>query len=149
MFIIGAALMAAGRLGQTRPGPAIVAIIALFALPALWRLGVAIVRDFFLSFFIGFGAGEGVKASGVLKQLRPRQHAPRQPRTRHRREGQYFPWNDSLDGVGDDSSYCGGKKKMKPGEIRGKSAKPSIWRERAQRRPRRSHRFLQPLAQLK
>jgi hypothetical protein len=71
MFITGAALMAAGRLGQTRPGPAIVAIIALFALPALWRLGVAIVRDFFLSFFIGFFGGEGVKLSGLFS--RPKQ----------------------------------------------------------------------------
>jgi hypothetical protein len=106
MFIIGIALMACGHLGQTHPALATATIIALFTLPAIWRFAWAIVRDFFLSFFIGFGAAEGVKASGVLKQLRRprtlRQHPPRQPRARHRREGQYFPWNDSLEGIGDD-----------------------------------------------
>jgi hypothetical protein len=105
MFIIGITLMAAGQLGQTHPALAIAAIIALFALPAIWRFAWAIVRDFFLSFFVGFGAAEGVKASGVLKQLRPRaprQHPPRQPRAAHRREGRYHPWEETGDDLPED-----------------------------------------------
>jgi hypothetical protein len=71
MFIMGIALMLFGHLGQTRPVLAIVAIITLFALPAIWRFAWAIVRDAVLAFVIGFFDGEGVKLSGLFS--RPKQ----------------------------------------------------------------------------
>jgi hypothetical protein len=102
MLVFGLVLMLAGTIGQH--GYHALAVAFLFGCvlaPFFWRLACAIIRDAFLALTIGFFGGLGVRESGVLTPLRPprtpRQHPPRKPRAAHRREGQYFPWQEQGD----------------------------------------------------
>ena len=92
--------------------PALVMLCGLWVLgthPPIFLAGAAVylLRKPAKWFLEGLFIGEGVKLSGVFGRLstprrRIRQHPPRQPRARARREGQYFPWPQGGDDLPED-----------------------------------------------
>jgi hypothetical protein len=117
LFAAGAALFVIARIGQSSPNLALALLLACLFAPWLFRT----VKWMLKLFFDGLLIGLGLRASGVLKQMRPsksnqnpnemfphcqgvkspRQHAPRCPRSRGRKLSEYFPWDDGLDHLGD------------------------------------------------
>jgi hypothetical protein len=101
MVLLALALFAAARIGEHSHGFGLVFLVAFLMLPWLWSL----IRWAVRLWLDGFLLAKGAKAAGLFERepKRPkRQHAPREPRAKHCREGAYFPWNDSLDGIGDE-----------------------------------------------
>jgi hypothetical protein len=105
-------LLAAPVIGGLVPAaiPALVflGILAAFTwCPVLVLIGIAawFLRRPIRWFFEGLFIAEGVKFSGILRQLRPRPRVsrrglglPSRPRSnRYRRDGRYFPWEPGGD----------------------------------------------------